>query len=89
VRSGYAFAQMATKYTGEMARCIAELLNPSRPPPGFELLARSPLEAASVAWWLLAEGITARQRVCRMQLQRRTSGRCHVTARAPGQIDGV
>jgi hypothetical protein len=28
-----------------------------------------------VAWWLLEPGLTARQRVCRMQLLRRNSAR--------------
>jgi hypothetical protein len=58
-----------------MARCAAVLLNPTRPPVGIEVLTRSSLEAASVAWWLLEAGITARQRVCRLQLLRRNNAR--------------
>src|SRR5579864_4146497 len=73
VRTAYQLAQMATKYTVEMARCIAMLVGASRPAPGLEVLTRSSLEAASVVWWLLADGLTARQRVCRMQLLRRHS----------------
>ena len=73
VRSVYQLAQMATKYTVEMARCIVPLVHARRPAPGIETLARTSLEAASVVWWLLEEGLTARQRVCRMQLLRRNS----------------
>jgi len=47
----------------------------ARPAPGIEALTRTSLEAGSVVWWLLAEGLTARQRVCRMQLLRRNSAR--------------
>src|ERR1039457_6290454 len=43
--------------------------------PGIETEVRSALEAGSVAWWLLEPGLTARQRVCRMQLLRRNSAR--------------
>jgi hypothetical protein len=64
---------MATWYTVEMARCIAMLVESARPAPGIEVLTRSSLEAASVVWWLLHEGLTARQRVCRIQLLRRNS----------------
>jgi len=75
VLSVYQLAQMATKYTIEMARCIALLVGASRPAPGIEVLTRSSLEAASVVWWLLEEELSARQRVCRMQLLRRNSAR--------------
>lgn len=75
IRTVYQFAQMATKFTTEMARCVAALLAPDRPPPALEVLTRSALEAASVAWWLLADGLTARQRVCRMQLLRINNAR--------------
>jgi hypothetical protein len=64
---------MATKYTVEMSRCIAMLVGASRAAPGLEVLTRSSLEAASVVWWLLEDGLTARQRVCRVQLLRRNS----------------
>jgi len=73
VRSVYQLAQMATKYTIEMARCIAVLVGVARPVPAIEVLTRSSLEAASIVWWLLEGGLTARQRVCRMQLLRRNS----------------
>jgi hypothetical protein len=73
VRTVYQLAQMATKYTVEMSRCVASLVGATRPAPGIEVLTRSSLEAASVVWWLLADGLTARQRVCRMQLLRRNS----------------
>ena len=73
VRSVYQLAQMSTKYTIEMARCIAMLVGVVRPAPATEVLTRSSLEAASIVWWLLEEGLTARQRVCRMQLLRRNS----------------
>jgi hypothetical protein len=43
--------------------------------PGIDAVTRASLEAGSVVWWLLAEGLTARQRVCRMQLLRRNSAR--------------
>lgn len=75
VRSAYQLAQMATKYTVEMARCIGPLVGAGRPAPGIEALTRTSLEAASVVWWLLEEGLTARQRVCRMQLLRRNSAK--------------
>jgi len=64
VRSVYQLAQMATKYTIEMARCLAMLVGVARPAPAIEVLTRSSLEAASIVWWLLEEGLTARQRVC-------------------------
>jgi hypothetical protein len=64
---------MATKYTVEIARCVVPLVRAGRPAPGIEALARTSLEAGSVVWWLLEEGLTARQRVCRMQLLRRNS----------------
>ena len=38
---------------------------------------RAALEAGSVAWWLLEENLSARERVCRMQLLRRNSAREH------------
>ena len=38
-------------------------------------MVRVSLEAGSVVWWLLEEGLTARQRVCWMQLLRRNSAR--------------
>jgi hypothetical protein len=75
IRTVYQFAQMATKYTAELGRCVAALLAPDRPPPAVEVLTRSALEAASVAWWLLSDGLTARQRVCRMQLLRMNNAR--------------
>lgn len=75
VRTVYQYALMATKYTVEMARCIAPLVRSERPAPGIEALTRTSLEAASVCWWLLEENLTARQRVCRMQLLRRNSAR--------------
>jgi hypothetical protein len=71
VHSVYQLAQMATKYTIEMARCIAMLVGVARPAPAIEVLTRSSLEAASIVWWLLEEGLTARQRVFRLQLLRR------------------
>ncbi|NNN15944.1 MAG: hypothetical protein HKL82_08835 [Acidimicrobiaceae bacterium] len=73
VRTVYQYAQMAAKYTVEMARCIAPLVRAERPAPGIETLTRTSLEAASVVWWLLEENLTARQRVCRMQLLRRNN----------------
>lgn len=75
VRTAYACAQMETKLTVEMARCAALLIGAARPAPGIEALTRASPEAGSVAWWLLEEGLTARQRVCRMQLLRRNSTR--------------
>ncbi len=75
VRSAYQLAQMATMFTVEMSRCAAPLVRAARPPVGLESLARPALEAGSVVWWLLEEGLTARQRVCRMQLLRRNSAR--------------
>ena len=75
VRTTYAYAQMATKLAAEFARCAAQLIGAGRPAPGIETETRSALEAGSVAWWLLEPGLTARQRVCRMQLLRRNSAR--------------
>jgi hypothetical protein len=66
---------METKLTVEMARCITLLIGAARPAPGIKAVTRASLEAAAVAWWLLEEGLTARQRVCRMQLLRRNSAR--------------
>jgi phage host-nuclease inhibitor protein Gam len=75
VRTAYAYAQMATKLAAEFSRCAAQLIGADRPAPGIETETRSALEAGSVAWWLLEPGLTARQRVCRMQLLRRNSAR--------------
>jgi hypothetical protein len=75
VRTVYAYAQMETAMAVEMARCAALLIGKARPAPGVEAVTRAALEAGSVAWWLLEEGLTARQRVCRMQLLRRNSAR--------------
>ena len=75
VRTVYAFAQMATKLAAEFSRCAALLIGADRRAPGIETETRSSLEAGSVAWWLLEPGLTARQRVCRMQLLRRNSAR--------------
>jgi hypothetical protein len=80
VRTAYQLAQMATKYATEMARSVAVQIGASRPAPSMEVLARSALEAASVAWWLLEPGLTARQRVCRMQLLRRNSAKEYARA---------
>jgi len=66
---------MSTKLAAEFAGCGALLIGASRPAPGIETETRSALEAGSVAWWLLEPGLTARQRVCRMQLLRRNSAR--------------
>ena len=75
VRTAYAYAQMATKLAAEFSRCAALVIGAGRPAPGIETETRSALEAGSVAWWLLEPGLTARQRVCRMQLLRRNSAR--------------
>jgi hypothetical protein len=75
IRSVYQLGQMATKLTAEMARCIAPLVGSARPAPGIEALTRASLESGSVVWWLLEGGLTARQRVCRMELLRRNSAR--------------
>lgn len=75
VRTAYAYAQMATKLAAEFSRCAALVIGAGRPAPGIETEVRSALEAGSVAWWLLEPGLTARQRVCRMQLLRRNSAR--------------
>jgi len=75
VRTAYQLGQMATKFTVEMARCMAPLVRSARPAPGVEALTRTALEAASVVWWLFELGLTARQRVCRMQLLRRNSAK--------------
>ena len=71
VRTAYRYAQMATKLTVEMSRCVGLLVGVGRPAPGIEAVTRASLEADSVVWWLLEEGLTARQRVCRMHLLRR------------------
>jgi hypothetical protein len=75
IQTAYAYAQMATKFTVEMTRCVVPLVRSGRPSPGVESLTRTSLEAGSVAWWLLKEGLTVRQRVCRLQLLRRNSAR--------------
>jgi hypothetical protein len=77
VRTAYAHAQMATKLAVEMSRCAALLIGADRPAPGIEAETRAALEAGSVAWWLLEEKLSARKRVCRMQLLRRNSAREH------------
>jgi hypothetical protein len=75
VRTVFQLAQMATKYTVEMARSVSVLIEAHRPAPAIEVVVRSSLEAASVAWWLTEDGLGARRRVCRMQLLRRNSAR--------------
>ena len=77
IRTVYQYAQMATKLAVEMSRCVALLIGAGRPPPGIEAETRAALEAGSVAWWLLKENLSARERVCRMQLLRRNSAREH------------
>jgi len=59
----------------EMSRCAALLIGAARMAPGIETETRAALEAGSVAWWLLEESLSARERVCRMQLLRRNSAR--------------
>ena len=75
VRTAYAYAQMTMRLATELSRCAALLIGANRPAPGIETEARAALEAGSVAWWLLKPGLTARQRVCRMQLLRLNSAR--------------
>jgi hypothetical protein len=75
VRAAYRYAQMATKLAVEMSRCAALLIGAGRPAPGIEAVTRAALEAGSVAWWLLEENLSARERVCRVQLLRRNSAR--------------
>lgn len=75
VRTAYQHAQMATKLAVELSRCAALLIGAGRPAPGIEAEVRSALEAGSVAWWLMEENLSGRQRVCRMQLLRRNSAR--------------
>jgi hypothetical protein len=58
-----------------MSRCAALLIGAGHMAPGIEAETRAALEAGSVAWWLLQENLSARQRVCRMQLLRRNSAR--------------
>ena len=77
IRTAYQYAQMATKLAVEMSRCVALLIGAGRPAPGIEAETRAALEAGSVAWWLLEEELSARERVCRMQLLRRNSAREH------------
>jgi hypothetical protein len=84
VRTAYAYAQMATKLAAEFSRCAALVIGAGRPAPGIETETRSALEAGSVAWWLLEPGLTARQRVCRMQLLRGNSAR--EFARSIGEV---
>lgn len=73
VRTAYQTGQMHTMFTVEMARCIAQLLRGYRAAVGVEVLTRASLEAASAVWWLFEPDLTARQRVCRMQLLQRKS----------------
>jgi phage host-nuclease inhibitor protein Gam len=75
VRTSCQYAQMATKMAVELSRCAALLIGAGRAAPGIEAGTRASLEAGSVAWWLLEPGLTARQRVCRMQLLRRNGAR--------------
>jgi len=66
---------MAAKMAAEMSRCAALLIGAARMAPGIGTETRAALEAGSVAWWLLEENLSARERVCRMQLLRRNSAR--------------
>jgi hypothetical protein len=54
VRSAYALAQMAINAAVEQARGLADLITLGRSAPAPDTLARAALEAAGVAWWLLA-----------------------------------
>lgn len=47
VRTAYALAQMATKLTVEMAKCVASLVKSARPAPGIETLTRTSLESGA------------------------------------------
>lgn len=75
VHTVYQLGQMATKLTVEIARCSVLVVRSARPAVGAEVLTRSSLEAASIVWWLFEPGLTARQRVCRMQLLRRNNAK--------------
>lgn len=66
---------MSTKLAAEFARCAALIIGADRPALGIETEVRSALESGSVVWWLLEPGLTARQRICRVQLLRRNSAR--------------
>jgi hypothetical protein len=74
-RTVFQLGQMQMKMVVEYARSAALLVAAERPPPGIEVVTRAALEAASVTWWLFAPGLSARQRVCRLQLLRRNSAR--------------
>ena len=74
-RTVFQLGQMQMKMVVEYARSTALLVAAERPPPAIEVETRAALEAASVTWWLFAPGLTARQRVCRLQLLRRNSAR--------------
>jgi hypothetical protein len=90
VRTVYQYAQMATKLAVEMSRCAALLIGAGRPAPGIEAETRAALEAGSVAWWLMEGNLSARKRLCRMQLLRRNSAREHArSAREVGEGPAV
>jgi len=68
---------MAAKLAVEMSLCAALLIGVGRPVPGIEADTRAAPEAGSAAWRLLEEKLSARERVCHMQLLRRNSAREH------------
>src|SRR5258705_7111052 len=77
VRSAYQYAQMETKLTVELSRCVALLIGAARPAPGIEAVARASLEAGAGGGWPPAEGPTARPRGWRMQPPPRHNPRGH------------
>lgn len=70
-RTVYQYVQMTMKHDQELCRSVATLVRANRLAPAIEVLVRSCIDSASVAWWLLDDTISKRQRVCRLQLLRR------------------
>jgi hypothetical protein len=79
-RTAYAAANLMMTGVLDNLAAIGKLLDEEMPVIGPTILARSAIEIASGAWWLMEPGIGARRRVCRELVLSLTS------ARRAGQI---
>lgn len=74
-KSALSLAGVATQATGHFLLSLGQLLRPGEPLSlfGFQVVARSCVEAAARAWWLLDPSINARERVARAMTEQAQS----------------
>jgi len=75
VRTGYAAANLMMTAVLDDLASLQRLLGDQMPAIGPTVVARSAIEIASGAWWLMEPGIGARRRVCREVALSLTSAR--------------